>query len=119
IVSDADYESQCLTGNPPGFQVTRGSKWQYGAPGHSRYNQRRPPNDLRYDCRGGLPHSIRSDPLWNWLSLNITSRSRHPGGINSLLCDGHVIYVQNSSNLGIWQALGTRNGGELVSEDAF
>src|SRR3712207_7617742 len=51
-------------------------------------------SDKRRDCRGGLPHSNRSDPLWSHLSLNITARSRHPGGVHSLLCDGHVQFIK-------------------------
>jgi prepilin-type processing-associated H-X9-DG protein len=119
IISDADYVTKCLTGAPPGFQVTRGVKWHYGAPGHSMYNHRRPPNDPRFDCRGGLPHSNRSDPLWNQLSLNITARSHHPGGVDSLLCDGHVQFIKNSINVSVWQALGSRNGNEVISADSF
>ncbi|MBX6312428.1 MAG: DUF1559 domain-containing protein [Isosphaeraceae bacterium] len=119
ITDEATYTSLCLTNSPPGFQITRGSKWHYGAPGHSMYNHRRSPNDKRYDCRGGLPHSSRSDPFWSWLSLNITARSRHPGGVNVLFADGHVQFLKDSINLGVWQALGTRNGGEAISSDAY
>ena len=119
IVDDADYATKCLVPNPPGFQVTRGSKWHYGAPGHSLYNHRRTPNDKRTDCRGGLPHSNRSDPLWNWLSLNIAARSLHPGGVNALFCDGHVAFVKDAVSSGVWQAIGSRAGGEAVSADAF
>jgi len=119
IISDADYAVKCLTGTPPGFQDTRGVKWHYGAPGHSMYNHRRPPNDRRYDCRGGLPHSNRSDPLWNQLSLNIAARSKHPGGVYSLFADGHVQFIKNSINVTVWQSVGTRNGGEVVGSDAF
>jgi len=119
ITSDADYAARCLTTSPPGFQPTRGVKWHYGAPGHSLYNHRRPPNDKRYDCRGGLPHSDKSDPTWNLLSLNIASRSRHPGGANSLFCDGHVQFIKDSIQVAVWQALGSRDGQEVVSADAF
>jgi prepilin-type N-terminal cleavage/methylation domain-containing protein/prepilin-type processing-associated H-X9-DG protein len=119
ITSDADYATLCLTGTPPGFQVTRGVKWNYGAPGHSMYSHRRPPNDKRYDCRGGLPHSNRSDPLWNQLSLNVASRSRHPGGVNALMADGSVKFIKNTVDTVTWQALGSRNGGEVVSSDAY
>lgn len=119
ITSDADYQTRCLVSSPPGFQPTRGVKWLYGAPGHSMYNHRRPPNDRRYDCRGGLPHSDKSSADWLNLSLNITSRSNHPGGANSLFCDGHVQFIKNSVNTLTWQAIGSRNGGEVVSSDAF
>ena len=94
-------------------------RWHYGAPGHSMYNHRRVPNDPRPDCRGGLPHSNRFDPLWSWLSLNITARSLHPGGVNSLLADGHVQFIKNSISVVVWQALGSLNGGEVISSDSY
>jgi prepilin-type processing-associated H-X9-DG protein len=100
------------------FQATRGVRWHYGAPGHSLYSHRRPPNDQRPDCRGGLPHSNRTDPIWNWLSLNVTARSRHPGGVNAVVCDGHVQFFKDTINLAVWQALGTRNGGEVISSSS-
>jgi prepilin-type N-terminal cleavage/methylation domain-containing protein/prepilin-type processing-associated H-X9-DG protein len=121
IISDADYTTRCL-GLPPSttqFQATRGVRWHYGAPGHSMYNHRRPPNDKRPDCRGGIPHSDKSDPNWNYLSLNVTSRSRHAGGANSLFGDGHVQFIKDSINVTVWQGLGSRNGGEVISADSY
>jgi prepilin-type processing-associated H-X9-DG protein len=121
IFSDADYASLCLSqpANSTMFQDTRGVRWHYGAPGHSLYNHLRAPNDLRPDCRGGLPHSIRSPALWILLSQNVTSRSLHPGGVSSLFCDGHVSFMKNSVNVLVWQSLGSRNGGEVVSSDSY
>jgi prepilin-type N-terminal cleavage/methylation domain-containing protein/prepilin-type processing-associated H-X9-DG protein len=121
ITSDADYTSLCLSqqSSTTMFQATKGVRWNYGAPGHSMYNHRRVPNDPRADCRGGLPHSVRSDPLWSWLSLNIVPRSKHSGGVNALLADGHVQFVKNSIGVPVWQGLGSRNGGEVISADAF
>ncbi|MDR3620085.1 MAG: DUF1559 domain-containing protein [Paludisphaera borealis] len=120
ITNDADYQTLCVA--PAAslvFQVTRGSKWHYGAPGHSMYNHRRVPNDARVDCRGGLPHSDKSDPFWSQLSLNIASRSKHPGGVQTLFADGHVQFIKNSISLPTWQALGSANGGEVVSSDSY
>ncbi len=119
IVSDASYLTQCQTSSPVGFQPTRGIKWMYGAPGHSMYNHRRPPNDKGYDCRGGLPHSDKSPADWMNLSLNVTARSRHSGGANALFSDGHVQFIKNSTSVAVWQAIGSRNGGEVTSSDAF
>lgn len=119
IASDADYQSLCLVSSPAGFQATRGVRWHYGAPGHSLFNTRRAPNDKNWDCRGGLPHSDRSDPNWQFLSLNITARSAHPGGVNVLMCDGHVQFVKNSINILVWQGLGSRNGGEVIGADSY
>jgi prepilin-type N-terminal cleavage/methylation domain-containing protein/prepilin-type processing-associated H-X9-DG protein len=119
--SDADYASLCLSlpSTTTQFQATRGVRWHYGAPGHSMYNHLRPPNDKNPDCRGGLPHSTRSPQFWGWLSLNIAARSKHPGGVNSLMADGHVQFIKNSINVLTWQGLGSRNGGEVISADAY
>ena len=47
------------------------------------------------------------------------SRSRHPGGVNSLFADGSVHFIKNSINLMSWQALGTTRGGEVISSDSL
>jgi len=110
-----DYAAQC---HQPGLrlQQTRGSRWLYGAPGHSMYNHLRPPNDPDVDCRGGLPHSIRTNHWWDRLSLNVAARSRHPGGVHALFCDGHAQFVNDDIDRSVWQALGSRYGGEVVGE---
>lgn len=110
-----DYASQC-SGTGLLLQQTRGSRWLYGAPGHSMYNHMRAPNDPGVDCRGGIPHSTKTDALWQALSLNVTCHSRHPGGVQALFCDGHVQFVSNGIDLKTWQSLGTRNGDETVGD---
>jgi prepilin-type N-terminal cleavage/methylation domain-containing protein/prepilin-type processing-associated H-X9-DG protein len=45
--------------------------------------------------------------------------SGHPGGANFLFADGSVKFVKNSIAMSIWWSLGTRNGGEVISSDAF
>ncbi|MHC5541329.1 DUF1559 family PulG-like putative transporter [Singulisphaera rosea] len=74
----------------------------------------------------------------------MTSSSFHPGGVNVAFCDGSVHFIKNSINSwnwrlvpritvngnpcfpvppagmqGVWQALGTINGGEVISADSF
>jgi prepilin-type N-terminal cleavage/methylation domain-containing protein/prepilin-type processing-associated H-X9-DG protein len=49
----------------------------------------------------------------------IGSSSFHPGGVNLLLLDGSVRFIQSSISLNNWNALGTRAGGEVVSADAL
>jgi prepilin-type processing-associated H-X9-DG protein len=50
------------------------------------------------------------------LTFAITASSGHDNGVNVLLCDGSVHFITNSINLSTWQALGTRNGGEVVGQ---
>ena len=45
--------------------------------------------------------------------------SFHPGGANVLLMDGSVRFVKSGISLPMWNALGTRAGGEVTSDDAF
>jgi len=110
-----NYASQC-SGAGLVLQQTRGSKWLYGAPGHSMYNHIRVPNDPNVDCRGGEPHSKDTVNDWPNLSHNVTCHSQHTGGVNALFCDGHIQFISSSVNLATWQALGSRNGGEVAGD---
>lgn len=49
----------------------------------------------------------------------LASRSRHPGGVNALFCDGSVHFLKNTISLPTYQALSTRAGGEVISGDAY
>jgi prepilin-type N-terminal cleavage/methylation domain-containing protein/prepilin-type processing-associated H-X9-DG protein len=48
-----------------------------------------------------------------------TANSLHPGGVNLTLADGSVRFIKSTVDLTTWRALGTRNGGEVVSADAY
>jgi prepilin-type processing-associated H-X9-DG protein len=43
----------------------------------------------------------------------------HPGGAQFLFADGSVRFMKEKRPLPLFQALATRAGGEVVSEDAF
>jgi prepilin-type processing-associated H-X9-DG protein len=46
-------------------------------------------------------------------------KSYHPGGANFLFGDGSVKFLKNSINRFTYCALGSRNGGEVISADAY
>jgi prepilin-type N-terminal cleavage/methylation domain-containing protein/prepilin-type processing-associated H-X9-DG protein len=50
---------------------------------------------------------------------SITSRSYHPGGVNTLFGDGSVHFLKNSISSTTYHALGSINGGEVISADSF
>jgi prepilin-type N-terminal cleavage/methylation domain-containing protein/prepilin-type processing-associated H-X9-DG protein len=49
----------------------------------------------------------------------LTARSYHPGGVNALFADGSVHFVKSTVNGLTWRALGTIQGGEVISSDAY
>jgi hypothetical protein len=48
-----------------------------------------------------------------------SSMSYHPEGSNYLIGDGSVKFLKLSINIGVYQALGTRAGNEVVSADSY
>ncbi len=64
-----------------------------------------------------------SDPLNNLPCLEATTnpnqhaaRSRHVGGVHTLLCDGAVRFVSQNVDISTWQALSTIGEGTVVGE---
>jgi prepilin-type processing-associated H-X9-DG protein len=47
------------------------------------------------------------------------SRSRHPGGVNTLFGDGSVHFMKNSINPLTWVQLGSMSAGEAISSDQY
>jgi prepilin-type N-terminal cleavage/methylation domain-containing protein/prepilin-type processing-associated H-X9-DG protein len=44
------------------------------------------------------------------------ARSRHPGGVNSAFCDGHVQFIADSISQSTWVRLQSTNDGEAIDE---
>ena len=47
------------------------------------------------------------------------ARSRHPGGVNCGYCDGSTHFITDSINQTVWHAMWTRDGGEIISGNAY
>jgi len=55
-----------------------------------------------------------------WLGAGLTTAtSYHPGGVNVALCDGSVRFISDDIDRYVWEALGTRQGGETVDKGSF
>lgn len=50
--------------------------------------------------------------LTNVTYAAVTSRSYHPNGVNGLLADGSVRFINNTIELPVWRAMATRAGNE-------
>lgn len=100
-------------------QDTRGV-WAYGAMCASLLTTKTGPNSLTPDgvwgCRNepaeGMPCVQIGSPYTENYSA---ARSYHPGGVQGTLADGSVNFFSESISLDVWQALGTRAGGEAPS----
>ena len=58
-------------------------------------------------------------PATTALPPTLAFRSRHPGGVQMAFCDGSVKFIKNTINLFVWRGLGTTQGGEVISADAY
>jgi prepilin-type N-terminal cleavage/methylation domain-containing protein len=47
----------------------------------------------------------------------IAARSRHPGGVSSVQCDGSVRFFTNNIALDVWRAWGSSAGGDVTGTD--
>jgi prepilin-type N-terminal cleavage/methylation domain-containing protein/prepilin-type processing-associated H-X9-DG protein len=64
---------------------------------------------------------------WDWIDENdggptymsLSASSQHPGGVNTLFADGSVKFIKNTINAVTWRALGSVQGGEVVSADQY
>lgn len=95
--------SEAFYATATSWSTDRGAKWADGEAYYCLYDHGRPPNFAGYDC-------ISVGFSWK------AARSRHPNLINVLFGDGSVRPVGNNVNLDIWQALGSRNGGEAIAD---
>ena len=119
--------------------------WTSGDQSDTNISSIFPPNFFSSDSQAdssvnpkALPYIIPKTGNWN-----VTATSQHPGGCNFAFCDGSVRFIKNSINswnsvaitvggtgcgwnynfngqtYGVYQALSTRNGGEVISSDQY
>ncbi|MDR3622495.1 MAG: DUF1559 domain-containing protein [Paludisphaera borealis] len=96
-------------------------------------------NESEPTSKGGLWPGTYMFPRPNDRNFTPVATSLHPGGINAAFCDGSVRFIKdtvnswnpraitysnpnyslNGQNYGVFQALSTRNGGEVISADQY
>jgi prepilin-type processing-associated H-X9-DG protein len=99
----------------------RGLHW-IDLPGFSQLYTRSTPNSSSPDLFS-LERYCYSQPSLNLpcaiaplAEITAASRSRHPGGVNVLLADGSVRFIDQTIDLKTWQALGSIAGGEVLGD---
>jgi prepilin-type N-terminal cleavage/methylation domain-containing protein/prepilin-type processing-associated H-X9-DG protein len=106
----------CISASLPGVRFFQdqfelsGERWGDGDDFYTRYHHILPPqsNSCLLGCAQdyGCPNVI-------------TATSRHRSGVNILLGDGSVRFVNRSVSATIWTALGTINGREVIDSTGF
>jgi prepilin-type N-terminal cleavage/methylation domain-containing protein/prepilin-type processing-associated H-X9-DG protein len=100
-----------------------GNRWADGAPGRAVFNTILPPNTS--------PSCVGYNFDWQTIVGMFTASSWHSGGVNVLFADGSVHFLSQNINTGntsaalpttgpspygVWGALGTIKGGEVVGD---
>jgi len=67
---------------------------------------------------GSIVKSTGGSDQGNWHHW-YSFRSYHPGGANFVFCDGSVKFIKSTINMPVYQALSTRNQGEVLSSDSY
>ena len=93
-----------------GFSWAIGYEWHWVNQCYSHYNT---PNGLTCINQASDPQP----GVWGGGAGAVTASSNHPGGVNVCFADGSVRFVKDTVGPATWWALGSRNGGEVVSSD--
>ncbi len=90
----------------------QGMSWVMGEMCCSMYNHVSTPN-------GRTCASTSFDVGMQNMAMQIPPSSRHPGGVNVMMGDGSVRFVKDGISIATWRALGSRAGGELLSQSDY
>ncbi len=102
--------------------------WTWSGMGACQYTHRNTPNSSVGDAMWNNPGSDESCtdmpdmPCDNTHGtqhdeFHAAARSRHPGGVNVVFADGHVMFVRNAIDLVIWQRLAAIADGQEIPAD--
>jgi prepilin-type N-terminal cleavage/methylation domain-containing protein/prepilin-type processing-associated H-X9-DG protein len=95
------------------FNDQRGNDWSHGGMAHSWMTTIVVPNSTTSTWAYCDVYNSST------MGLYANADSYHPGGVNTLFCDGSVKAIKNTISQYIWWALGTVANGEVVSADQY
>lgn len=106
---------QAPTGDTSGNIDRRGRLWKAYA-GSNQISTQTGPNasepDLIQQCINRPEDNLPCSTSVAWLSQRMASRSRHPSGVNVVMCDVSVQFVSNDIDLWAWQVRSSMAGGD-------
>lgn len=115
--SDSDGRAipSCATGTPWNSSIKyAGLVYERSLFGVTFYTHTLPPNwNVKVSGTANQPYNCGDTGISRF---HIAASSYHTGGANVGLADGSVRFVSSSINFAAWQAMGSRAGGEVISE---
>jgi prepilin-type N-terminal cleavage/methylation domain-containing protein/prepilin-type processing-associated H-X9-DG protein len=113
-----EYNSGTCSASPA---TTAHTAWVDGNTQETGFTTAWPPNKLILNLATGNDLDIETKLVTQGgpVFAAITSRSYHPGGVNTLLGDGSVRFVKSTIDGNTWRALGTVAGREVISADSY
>jgi prepilin-type N-terminal cleavage/methylation domain-containing protein/prepilin-type processing-associated H-X9-DG protein len=114
------FAQSCAT--IPGTTVSKGTRnvgthWvlgmAYSIPNNA-YNHVNTPNLPRCTYTNS-----EDNAYWCGTLCSAAPTSNHSSGVNVGFADGSVKFIKDSISMQTWWALGTRNGGEVISSDSY
>lgn len=94
----------------------RGFAWWSGAAALSTHWRPNTTVGDRIDFCGELTTGPPCQPRGAGIHANISARSWHPGGVNTLFCDGSVRFIGDDiDEMNAWRPMGSARGRDLVN----
>ena len=91
----------------------RGFMWASGELRCGSFNNFYAPNTKSFDC---IANDLNPGP-GQYTAIGFrAARSKHTGGVNTLLGDGSVRFARDSVDVTVWRNAGTRAGGEVPGD---
>jgi prepilin-type N-terminal cleavage/methylation domain-containing protein len=117
-------EAAVIAASGAQFKNTGHTEWPDGRVHHSGFTVTLTPNSVVEYNSGGQVLDVdynswqegKNGAAGSPTYAIITSRSHHAGMVNVVLMDGSARSISENINLFVWRSLGTRNGGEVVSD---
>jgi prepilin-type N-terminal cleavage/methylation domain-containing protein/prepilin-type processing-associated H-X9-DG protein len=103
----------CATGTPWNSSIKyMGLVYERSLFGVTFYTHTLPPNWNKNV--GGTQYNCGDTAIANF---HVAASSYHLGGVNVGMADGSVRFVRDSIPFNVWQAMGTRSGGDIVTDN--
>jgi prepilin-type processing-associated H-X9-DG protein len=122
--NSADFTAHDADGRPIGA-CTTGANWTSSIKyvglqferdlwGTTFYTHTLPPNWNKKVTSGNQQYNCGDTAIAHF---HVAASSYHSGGVNVGMADGSVRFVRDSITFASWQAMGTMNGGEVISDN--